>query len=180
MSAPRNSLKADLQQFPPTKHKALGFTLVEVLIYMAMLFLILGLGYLAMYRSMDASSGLRRNTDDIRRAVDAGERWREDVRHATKPLRLEHATAGEIVLRIPEAHAEVAYRFSSGTVSRRIGNGEWTPVLDKVKTSAFIDDRRKNTTAWLWEVELQTYRKSLTRTRPLFTFIAAAPNHLAP
>jgi len=162
------------------KHQGLGFTLVEVLIYMAMLFLILGLGYLAMYRSMDASSGLRRNTDDIKRAVEAGERWREDVRHATNPLRLEHAAADEIILHIPEAHAEVAYRFSSDTVSRRIANGEWAPVLDKVKTSAFIDDRRKNTTAWVWEVELQTYRKSLTRTRPLFTFIAAPPYHLAP
>jgi hypothetical protein len=86
----------------------------------------------------------------------------------------------EIILHIPEAHAEVAYRFSSDTVSRRIANGEWAPVLDRVKTSAFIDDRRKNTTAWVWEVELQTYRKSLTRTRPLFTFIAAAPNNLAP
>jgi type II secretory pathway pseudopilin PulG len=180
MSPPRNSRKAEPRQFHTPKQKALGFTLVEVLIYMAMLFLILGLGYLAMYRSMDASSGLRRNTDDIKRAVDAGERWREDVRHATNPLRLEHAAPGETILRISGAHAEVAYRFSSGTVSRRVGKGEWTPVLDIVKTSAFIDDRRTKATAWLWEVELQTYRKSLTRTRPLFTFIAAAPNNLTP
>src|SRR3954470_14151221 len=61
-----------------------GFTLIEMLVYMGMLFLILGMAYIAMYRSMDASAGLRRNANDITRALETGELWREDVRGATR------------------------------------------------------------------------------------------------
>jgi hypothetical protein len=150
-----------------------AFTLIELLVYMSMLFVILGLGYMAMYRSMDASSGLRRNASDIVRALNAGERWREDIRSATQPIRLEHAGEQEIVLHIPLANGEVSYRFSDNSVSRRVAQGDWMPALENVKASNFISDPRKNVTAWRWELELQPHRKSLARLRPLFTFLAA-------
>ena len=155
-----------------------GFTLIEALVYMSMLFLILGMAYTAMYRSMDTSAGLRRNANDIARAMNAGERWREDMRNATGPIRLEQTGQDETVLHVPEGREEIAYRFSTNSVSRRTGNGQWLPVLDRVKTSDFIADQRKTVTAWRWEVELQSYRKAIVRTRPLFTFIAVPGTNL--
>jgi type II secretory pathway pseudopilin PulG len=156
-----------------------AFTLIETLVYMAILFVILGVGYIAMYTSMDASSGLRRNTADISRAMEAGERWRDDLRNATQPVRVESTTPNETILHVPQAQAEIAYRFSSDTVSRRVGKEDWTPMLDKVKMSNFVNDRRTKVAAWRWELELQTYRKNPSHTRPLFTFIAVPTNNPA-
>jgi type II secretory pathway pseudopilin PulG len=154
----------------PREHEA--FTLIEVLVYMSMLMVIIALGYTAMYRSMDASSGLRRNASDITHALNAGERWREDVRAATRPLRIERISDDEALLHIPQATAEVTYRFASNSVTRRVGGAEWTPALEHVDHSTFIADPRQTVTAWKWEVELEPYRKSLTRLHPLFTFLA--------
>jgi hypothetical protein len=159
---------------PPRRYEA--YTLIEVLVYMSMLFVLLGLGYTAMYRSMDASTGLRRNASDITHALDAGERWRQDVRAATQPPRIERINDQETLLHIPQANAEVTYRFASAGVSRRAGSGEWSPALEHVENSTFISDSRQKVTAWKWEIELQPYRKSLTRLHPLFTFLAVPTN----
>src|SRR4029077_12950063 len=56
-----------------------GYLLTEALVYIGLLFVILGVGYLAMDRSIDNSVLLRRNADDIANALHAGERWRADV-----------------------------------------------------------------------------------------------------
>ena len=155
-----------------------AFTLIECLVYMMMFFVVMGLGYAAMYRSMDASTGLRRNAADITQALDAGERWRDDVRAATQPLHLEQ-NGEEVLLHIPRADTEVTYRFSSNNVSRRVGSAEWSGALEHVNNSTFISDPRTKVAAWKWEVELQPYRKSLTRLHPLFTFIAVPTNRPA-
>jgi hypothetical protein len=153
-----------------------AFTLIECLVYMSMVFLILGMAYMAMYRSMDASAGLRRNSNDIIRAMKTGERWRDDVRNATGPIRLEKIRGDETILHLPQGQDEIDYRFATNCVTRRSGKTDWQPVLENVKTSDFIADPRKTVTAWRWEVELQPYRKTITRTRPLFTFIAVPAN----
>lgn len=151
---------------------ASGYTLIEMLVYMSVAFLILGFAYAAMYKSMDASAGIRRNASDISNVLNAGEHWREDVRHATAPLRVEKISESEAILHIPQHNGEVAYRFTSNAVTRRSGGGDWTPVLEHVKDSDFAADQRQKSLAWRWEVELQPYRKAMTRMRPLFTFIA--------
>ena len=149
-----------------------GYTLIEMLVYMSVAFLILAFASAAMYKSMDASAGIRRNADDISSVLNAGEHWREDVRHAAAPLRMEKVSEDESILHIPQRQGEVAYRFSSDAVMRKSGGGDWTPVLEHVKDSDFVADQRQKTLAWRWEVELQSYRKAMTRMRPLFTFIA--------
>lgn len=163
-------------EFSTRSHRHNAFTLVECLVYMILLFIVLGLGYAAMYRSMDASMGLRRNASDITQALDAGERWREDVRLATQPLRVEKGDDQQTILHIPQADTEVTYRFASNNVSRRVGQGDWAPALEHVNASNFILDPRQKVTAWKWELELQPHRKSLTRLHPLFTFIAVPTN----
>lgn len=155
---------------------ARGYTLIEMLVYMGVAFLILGLSSAAMYRSMDASAGLRHNANDISSTLSAGERWRDDVRRATGPLGVEKTGEGETVLHIPQQHGEVVYGFSTNVVTRQVAGGGWTPVLEQVKASDFVADQRGKVLAWRWEVELLSYRKAMTRTRPLFTFIAAPIN----
>ncbi len=160
-------------------HSAHAFTLIECLVYMSVLFVFIGLGYVAMYKSMDSSAGFRRSAADMAQALKTGEHWREDIRNATGPIRVENA-GNEIILHIPQPQTEVDYQFSSNNISRRIGQQDWTTVLEHVQNSNFFDDRRQTVTAWRWEVELQNYRKLPSRTRPLFTFVAVPPVHSAP
>lgn len=150
------------------------------MVYMSVLFVFIGLGYVAMYKSMDASTGFRRSAADISQALNTGERWREDIRHANGPIRVENAGDNEITLHIPQPQTEVDYQFSSNNVSRRAGQQDWTTVLEHVQNSNFLADRRQTVTAWRWELELEKYRKEPSRTRPFFTFVAVPPVHSAP
>src|SRR5438105_12099409 len=77
-----------------------GYMLVEALVYIGLSFLLLGVGFAAMYRCIDNSVGLRRSSDDITSALHAGERWRADVRAAVRPIKLENLPA-EQVLHLP-------------------------------------------------------------------------------
>ena len=151
-----------------------GIMLVECMVYIAGFFLITGLAFAAYYRSLDNSRGLRQNTDDIARALKAGERWRADVRSAHRPLALEQAN-DEQVLHIPQTSGEIIYLFSQGIVWRKTP-AESVPVtlLDSVKGSRMLNDARDDVAAWRWELELAS-RQKVVRLRPLFTFVAAAP-----
>jgi hypothetical protein len=159
-----------------TRHTA--YSLIEMLAYMALFFIVAGIAYKALYATMDSSAALRRNATDISHALEAGERWRADVRSVTRPIRVE-TIAGEKILHLPQARAEISYRFSANAVSRRVGSGPWSSFLADVKNSNFISDRRTNVTAWRWELELKPYQKKITRTRPLFTFIAVPTGNSA-
>jgi len=147
-----------------------AYLLTEALVYMAVLFLLLGVGYAALYRCVHSSVALRRNTEDIVRALRAGELWRADVRSAASPARWETTDTGRI-LRLPGKRAEVAYRFSEGAVLRQVGSAPWRPLLIGVKSSTMEADPRQNVTAWRWELELDPQIKP-GRVRPLFTFIS--------
>ena len=156
--------------------------LTEALVYIGLVFLLLGIGYGAMYRCIDNSVALRRNADDITRAVHAGERWRADLRSAVRGIHLDN-NAEEQTLRLESAKGEVDYRYAMGAVYRRIGTGAWSRVLDGVKSSFMENDRRPAVTAWRWELELQpTTRGSFKpgRVRPLFTFLAVPPSAETP
>jgi Tfp pilus assembly protein FimT len=171
-------MNVNLQSSPDNrKVSARAFTLIEALVYMSVLFVILGMGYVAMYRSMDASAGLRRSTDDIARALKAGERWREDIRDAAAPVRVENLGDNGNILHVRQARTEVSYRFADNRVLRRTGQSAWLPVLENVKASTFVADQRSKTTAWRWELELQLYRKRTSRIPELFTFISVPPTN---
>jgi hypothetical protein len=151
-----------------------AYLLTEALVYIAVVFVLLGAGYAAMYRCIDSSLALRRNADDITSALHAGERWRADVRSATSRVRLEDTTAGQF-LYLEGASREVAYCFSTNGISRRLGAGAWVRLLPNVKASTMQSDPREYITAWRWELELQPRTIGSVkpgRVRPLFTFIA--------
>lgn len=147
-----------------------GMALIELLVYMSVLLVLLGVGYAAFYRCLDNSTALRQSADDIVNALHAGEDWRGDVRNAAR-ISLDR-TPSEQILHLYGAHGEVDYRFATNTVSRRIGANPWSPFLFRVKASAFVSDPRREVTAWRWELELQPHKKRVGRIRPLFTFIA--------
>ena len=146
-----------------------AYLLTETLVYIGLLFVVLGLGYALMYRCVDNFMALRRNADDIVHALRAGEQWRADVRSAA-PGRWE-TNSGTQILRLAGAHGEVAYRLSEGAVFRRVGSAPWLQIVSHVKSSSMEADPRQKVASCRWELELEPRVKS-GRIRPLFTFIA--------
>ena len=146
-----------------------GVVLIEALVYISVVVIVLGVGYLAMYRCIDNSKTLRRSADDIARVLHMGELWRADVRAATV-VRWEGAPAAR-VLRLESPSVTNSYVFTASTVSRRVGTGPWVPILSEVKASSIQADKRQHVEAWQWDVELKPRSKS-ARVRPVFTFTA--------
>lgn len=158
-----------------------AYMLTEALVYIGLVFVLLGIGYAAMYRCIDSSAALRRNADDILRAVHAGEQWRADIRMAGRGVRWERT--GEPFLRLQGATNMVDYRFAEGTVFRREDGGEWSKMLDHVEASTMEQDARPAVVAWRWELELQTKAHGSFkpgRVRPLFTFLAVPAGSVKP
>jgi hypothetical protein len=148
-----------------------GILLMDCLIYMALLFLIVSMAYVVFYRGWDNSLNLRRGADQIAAALSAGERWREDVRTATGPVRAE-VTNGEQILRLPHGKDEVDYRATRDAVFRRSNlNADWREVLNRVISSRMEPDPRQKVRAWRWDVELKT-RQPKRKSQPVFTFEA--------
>lgn len=148
-----------------------GISLVEMLVYMSVLMVITGVGFVALYRGMDNSVALRRSGEDIAKAIRAGERWRADVRAATNQIRAE-TIQEEQVIHLPGAHGLVTYRFTTNRIFRAVGNGAGSPLLSNIQSSAFRSETRHNVIVWQWELELRPNTRKLSRVRPLFTFIA--------
>lgn len=154
-----------------------GYLLMEALVYIGVLFLLLGVATAAMYRLIDNSVALRRNADDIIRAVHAGERWRADLRLASRSVRWEQQE-GMPVLRLEGARREVDYRFAQSAIYRRIDQGPWSSVLDGIESSDMKRESRPHVTVWRWELELQSKAHGSFRpgrVRPLFTFLGVEP-----
>jgi hypothetical protein len=149
-----------------------GILLVECLVYIAVFFILLGIGTAAFYACWDYSKALLYTTDDITSALHAGERWRADIRGATGKISVETTAKGEVV-NIPEGTKKILYRFDSGEVRRQIATSDFSELLlPKVKSSQMNMDARGNVTAWRWELELAQRRRE-THLPLLFTFEAA-------
>jgi len=153
-----------------------GIMLVDCLVYISLVTVILGIGTLAFFKCWDANNALRRNADDLVRALHAGEQWRADIRLATGPIRQDQ-TGDMERLRIPVAHGEIVYSISQGELRRHALSGPDTLLLSDVVQSRMRPDPRQHVTAWRWDVELSRTRRA-TVVRPLFTF-EAVPVHLA-
>jgi hypothetical protein len=148
-----------------------GIMLIDCLVYVTLLALILGLAFSAFYRTHEHTNRLGRNVSDIVRALRAGERWRDDVRSATGPVRMVTNTA-QVSLQIPTVKGEIVYLFRDGAMVRETQpGGQREEVLPQVKASGFHRDSRRQVTSWRWELELRG-RQEVTRVRPLFTFQA--------
>lgn len=141
--------------------------LLETLVYISVLFTVLGCGTALLFESWGHNIALRRTTDDIISVLNAGELWRADVRSANDRIQ---SNAQE--LHIPTAKGEIIYSFTTNTVRRQTLN-QPARVLKNVRTSQMAADSRGEVPAWRWEVELNSDRKKM-QLRPLFTFEAVA------
>jgi hypothetical protein len=154
--------------------KERGYLLTEALVYIGVVFVLLGVGYMALYRCIDSSVVLRRNADDVSAALHAGERWRADIRAATQPI-ISRTTNDSLVLQLRGARGQVDYRFAEGVLDRRVGEGPWVRLMRNAKSCVMRAEARPNVSAWVWELELQPQAKAsvkASRIRPLFTFLA--------
>lgn len=159
------------QHRAPATH---GMMLIEALVYIALLFVVLGLAFMAFYRVFEQNHRLAGNATDIARAVQAGERWRDDIRHATGIPRLTHA-GGSSELRIPRDDGMIVYVFRDGSVWRSAAKQTAREeVLPFVRVSQMVADARQHVTAWRWDLELQG-RQKIARVPPQFSFLAV-PN----
>jgi len=161
------------RRFHSARHRCQGMLLIECLTYLGVSVVILGLATMAFYQCWESSIGLRRNAEDIVCALRAGERWREDVRSATAPLRLE-TSENEQILHIPHATGDVSYQFTTNAVLRRAeATAPWADVFGRVNSCRVKMDRRQHLSAWRLEIELPVRRKG-THIRPLFSFEAVS------
>jgi hypothetical protein len=151
-----------------------GYLLTEALVYIGLIFVLLGVAYAGLYRFIDNSVLLRRSAEDISR--------RADIRAAIAGIRLETDPEGEIV-HLSTSKSEIAYTTRQGAVLRRVGTGSWVSVLSNVKASSMQADIYPNVTGWRWELELRPQTKGAIkpgRVRPLFTFLAATQTVSSP
>jgi Tfp pilus assembly protein PilE len=143
-----------------------GMLLLECLVYMALLVVVLNLAFAAYNRCAENSKRLNQNVDDVVRALQAGERWRDDIRAAMA------IDSSEDSLRLVQSNATVDYRFDGHAVWRRANAGApMARFLPAVKSSRMEQDARREVTAWRWKVELLTHGAP-ERCRPFFTFEA--------
>lgn len=156
-----------------------GFTLLECMVYVGVLFVIFSLAIAAFIRTSDNSRHLTENSAAILRALRAGEQWRADVRAATAAPRSEEIAQGTR-LHLPLTGGEVTYFFNTNSVWRAGAVPAATNlVLAGVKSSRMMGERRRGVTAWRWELELAAPQKT-ARVKPLFTFQAVAPGKATP
>jgi len=155
-----------------------GIFLIECLAYFAIVTVVLAMATAVFFHFWDDSKRLRRNAEDIARALHAGEQWRADVRSSTGPLH-EIRQGNFDCLFIPVKTGSINYYFftTQGAVSRQVGaSGKAVTLLEHVKSSQMQREPRQQVTAWRWELELQSGQKKV-RMQPLFTFESVAnPN----
>lgn len=152
-------------------HRLAGISLLECLVYIALLTVVMGAGYMALYQASLNHRNVSRNVDDIASAVNVGELWRNDVRAATGRITSQPAAEGQ-QLRIPQQQGEVTYQFAAGELRRQQAAGApWTVLLPRVETSSMMADRRAHVTAWRWELTLTTSSRQV-RLKPTFSFEA--------
>jgi hypothetical protein len=166
-----------MNTFVRNSRRQSAYLMTEALVYMAVVVVLLAVGYLAMDRCINNSIALRRSSDDFSRVLRVGERWRADVRESTQ-IRWEDAD-GERILRLQGPKVEVAYRFSNTNLLRRLDDGPWVPTLANARAISMESDRRTHLTTWRCEIEMEP-RSRHPRFKPMFTFIAVPAPIVAP
>ena len=158
------------------RHDQSGYFLIELLIYLGVLVIVMGVAFGAFYRCLDSSRNLARNAEDVIQAVRAGELWRADIRLAiASPETI--ADGAVTACEIPQTGGRVAYILSDGALWRKTAELPAVRLVARVNRSMVYRDERDKVTSWRWELELKT-RKRESRLRPLFTFQAVPMQRL--
>jgi hypothetical protein len=153
--------------------------LIECMVYIAVVVIVLGLAFALFYTCSDHYVGLRRNAEDVTRALHAGERWREDIRLATAPAAYVESDARPM-WRIPQRETAVFYLYDAGSIWRfSSSNSVPEEVLGRVLSSDMRSEARQEVPCCAWTVELKSQRK-VPQVRPVFHFLAVPQGETAP
>ena len=156
-----------------------GISLIQCLVYIAMLGVLISIGGYTVAKAWDQSRGLAHNTDDIQKTLSLGEHWRSDVRAATGRIVSTNSDANQSVI-ISTRTGEVGYEFRDGQLLRRADKtAPWVCLYETVRGSRMESFTQDGVTAWRWEVELKSSYKKV-RIRPQFTFIAVPGKQILP
>jgi hypothetical protein len=159
--------------------RAPGIMLIECMVYLAAVVLVLGLAFALFHTCSDQYVGLRRNAEDITRALHAGERWRDDIRRATAPVGY-LASDPRPMWRIPQRDTDVYYLLEAGSLWRfASSNSVPEEVLGRVLSSEMRDETRGEVRCCAWAVELKSRLKG-PHVRPVFHFLAVPNGKVAP
>ena len=159
------------------RRKEAGILLLECLVYMSILALLLGFAFTAFWHFQTQSIYLRRNVEDISRALHAGEQWRDDIHKSAQVEVLQEEKS--TIYRLAQPEHEILYSFAGGSVWRKeLPEGQWIKWLQNVNSSEMRVEQGAFTSAWIWELELKTAQKTV-RLKPLFSFVAVPGGNLS-
>jgi len=157
------------------QRKQRGISLIECMVYLTVFAVLISGAMVSFFLMLDNSTALRYNANDINRALQAGERWRADVRGATGKIQSTSSANGLVVV-IPHGKTAISYRFSDGTLWRQsMAAAPWVTALDRVKKSQMEATARNQVKAWTWELELAPH-KARAKVPLTFSFEAVAPD----
>ena len=151
------------------RRRTAGLMLIQVLVYLAATALILSLASVAIF---DALGRVRRDLELAQRAgllLDAGERWRDDVRASSGNVVVETTEQGS-VCRMGAGTNTVLWTLSRGELSRAAGEGAPSKVWARgVAEAVFLCEERGEVRPWRMDATLAKVRK--TERHPVaFTF----------
>lgn len=148
-----------------------GFTLLELIVYMALLGILLTIITQLVGASTANSKALRKRTDTLKAALVAVDTFKADVRaSAAAKLEAQGAAPASLVLTQPAAGRTVRYRVTGATFVRRVGDGKTEtarrPPFRSESVAFAVDGRCVSIT-----LELPSGSRRMTRG---FTLYAAA------
>lgn len=174
-------MNVSAREFPVDDRR--GVTLIEVLVYIVLFSAFMLVAFNTYYSSKNQARNMQWNAIKIIQVMNAGERWRQDIRDATSPPQLIQALlpnpddTPDIIelasLKIIKPSETNWYVFRGDQVFRMSSllPTQWESVMDKVNSSTMAEEQRGEVAAWRWEVELKT-KTTNAPTRPLFTFLS--------
>lgn len=149
-----------------------GISLVEMMVYIAVLAVIMGIGFSAVVRLWSVSRQMRVESDDLRAVLATGDRWREDIRGSGGRIVLKTEGDSHVLEVHPGTTNELQWAFFDGKVLRRTGtNAAWATQLTRIRSSSVRPEQRDDMPTWRWDLEFEpaTARSRFHRT---FSFVA--------
>ena len=159
---------------PRSRRFRAGTTLIECMIYIVVVTILLGMGISLLSKMVGFHRDLERNAADITRCLNAGERWRADLRRATGPIRI-FRDGPDDMMEIPIGDDYILYRYDQDDLWRHTTDTRVAILaLKGLARCEFIHESRPHTEAWRWEIELHTVKR-VVNVQPRFTFLAVPP-----
>jgi len=176
-------MNVSAQKFPADDRR--GVTFIEVLVYIVLFSTFMLVAFNAYFSSKNQARSMQWNAIKIIQVMNAGERWRQDIRDAISlPQIIQSSLPNpddppDIIelasLKIIKPSETNWYAFRGDHVFRMSSllPAQWELVMDRVNSSTMVEEKRGEVAAWRWEVELKTITTNAP-TKPLFTFLSVS------